>query len=37
VLQQLKAFQRYRTTLDERCDEPPVTTVLHEIGAYRFH
>jgi hypothetical protein len=37
VLQQLKAFQRYRTTLDERCEEPPVTAVLHEIGAYRFH
>lgn len=36
-LQQLKAFQRYRTSLDQVCDEPPVTTVLHEIGAYRFH
>jgi hypothetical protein len=22
-LRQLKAFQRYRATLDERCDEPP--------------
>jgi hypothetical protein len=35
-LPQLKAFQRYRTTLDERCDEPPVMTVLHEVGSYRF-
>jgi hypothetical protein len=23
VLRQLEAFQRYRATLDERCDEPP--------------
>lgn len=37
ILQQLKTFQRYRTSLDQVCDEPPVTTMLHEIGAYRFH
>jgi quinol monooxygenase YgiN len=37
VLQHLEAFQRYRATLDERCDEPPVTTMLHEVGSYRFH
>jgi quinol monooxygenase YgiN len=37
VLQQLQAFQRYRTGLEERCDEPPVTAMLHELGAYRFH
>jgi quinol monooxygenase YgiN len=37
VLQQLKAFQHYRTSLDERCDEPPAMTMLHEVGAYRFH
>jgi hypothetical protein len=37
VLRELEAFQRYRTSLDERCDEPPVTTMLHEVGAYRFH
>lgn len=36
VLQQVEAFQRYRATLDERCDEPPAVTVLHEVGAYRF-
>ncbi|MBF9128092.1 hypothetical protein I0C86_03660 [Plantactinospora sp. S1510] len=37
LLQQLKVFQRYRTNLDDRCDEPPVMTFLHELGAYRFH
>jgi hypothetical protein len=36
-LPQLKAFQRYRTTLDDRCDEPPILTVLHELGSYRSH
>jgi quinol monooxygenase YgiN len=36
VLGQLEAFQRYRTTLDERCDEPPVMTMLHEVGSYGF-
>lgn len=36
-LPHLKAFQRYRTTLDDRCDEPPTLTVLHELGSYRFH
>ncbi len=37
LLSQLPAFQRYRATLDERCDEPPVLTVLHEVGSFRFH
>jgi hypothetical protein len=37
VLQHLKAFQRYRATLDERCDEPPAITVLHEVGSYTSH
>lgn len=32
----LPAFQRFRSTLDERCDEPPVLTALHEVGSYRF-
>jgi hypothetical protein len=36
VLRQLEAFQRYRTTLDARCDEPPVMTMLDEVGSYRF-
>ncbi|SDM18494.1 hypothetical protein SAMN05421874_14323 [Nonomuraea maritima] len=37
VLRPLEAFQRYRATLDERCDEPSVMTMLHEVGSYRFH
>jgi hypothetical protein len=37
ALSQLKAFQRYRSTLDERCEEPSVLTVLHEVGSFRFH
>jgi hypothetical protein len=36
-LPQLPAFQRYRGTLDDRCEEPPVLTVLHEVGSYHFH
>jgi hypothetical protein len=36
VLKRLDAFQRYRTTLDARCEEPPVMTVLNEVGAFRF-
>ena len=37
VLQQLEAFQRLRATPDERFDEPPVLTMLHEVGSYGFH
>jgi quinol monooxygenase YgiN len=37
VLRRLEAFQRYRATLDERCDEPPVMAVLHEVGSYPLH
>ena len=36
VLQQLEAFQRLRATPDERFDEPPVLTMLHEVGSYGF-
>ncbi|MFB9833061.1 hypothetical protein [Actinoallomurus acaciae] len=36
VLRELRAFQRYRASLDERCDEPPVLTMLHEVGSYGF-
>ena len=36
VLQQLEAFQRLRATPDEQFDEPPVLTVLHEVGSYGF-
>jgi hypothetical protein len=37
VLQQLKAFQRLRATPGDRFDEPPVLTMLHEVGSYGFH
>ena len=36
VLQQLEAFQRLRATPGERFDEPPVLTMLHEVGSYGF-
>lgn len=32
----LASFQRYRSTLDERCEQPPVVTMLHEVGSYGF-
>lgn len=31
---QLESFRRYRSTLDERCDEPPTVTELHPVGTY---
>ncbi len=31
---QLESFRHYRATLDERCEEPPVVTELHEICSY---
>ena len=37
VLQQLEAFQRLRATPRERFDEPPVLTMLHEVGSYGLH
>lgn len=33
----LASFQHYRSTLDERCEQPPTVTVLHEVGSYGFH
>ena len=33
-LQALDAFQKFTANIQERCDEPPVTTELAEIGAY---
>jgi len=36
VLQRLAAFQRLRATPGERFDEPPVLTMLHEVGSYGF-
>lgn len=35
-LSRLEAFRRFRSTLDERCDEPPTMTELREVGAFRF-
>lgn len=35
-LSQLEAFRRFRSTLDERCDEPPTMTELREVGSFRF-
>jgi quinol monooxygenase YgiN len=32
----LASFQRYRSTLDDRCEQPPVVNVLHEVGSYGF-
>lgn len=34
VLGDLRAFHRYRATLDARCDEAPIVTQLGEIGLY---
>lgn len=28
------AFQRFRSTLDARCEQPPVLTELHEVASY---
>jgi hypothetical protein len=35
-LPSLQAFQRYRSSVEARCDEPPVMTEMHEVGAFRF-
>lgn len=34
LLSSLPAFRNFRSTLEERCDELPVMTELHEIGSY---
>lgn len=34
VLQGLPAFQRYRESLDDKCDQAPVMSFLHEVGSY---
>lgn len=31
---ELESFRRYRATLDERCDEPPVVAELETVGGY---
>ena len=30
----LQAWKAYRSTLDARCDEPPVFTELHRVASY---
>lgn len=32
----LATFQRLRSTLDERCEEPPVMERLHAVGSFRL-
>jgi hypothetical protein len=36
ALRDLEPFQRHRGGLAERCAEPPTTTPLRLLGAYRF-
>jgi len=31
----VSAFKEFSAQIKERCDEPPVTTTLHEVGNYR--
>jgi hypothetical protein len=33
-LRRLAAFQAFTAGVRERCEVPPVTTVLHEVGRY---
>ena len=33
-LRQLAAFQAFTAGVRDRCDAPPVTTVLNEVGRY---
>jgi hypothetical protein len=35
-LGQIEAFARFTENVRERCDEPPVTAALDEIGSYSF-
>ena len=32
----LEPFKAFVAQIQDRCDEPPVTTTLNEIGSYRF-
>jgi hypothetical protein len=36
-LSEVKAFKEFTANIEERCDEPPVTTELREIGSFHFH
>jgi hypothetical protein len=35
-LTELPAFRRFVESVAERCDEPPVTTEVREVGSYRL-
>jgi hypothetical protein len=35
-LSELSAFKAFAARVRERCEEPPVTVKLNEIGSYRF-
>jgi len=32
----LAAFQAFTAQIKDRCEEPPVTVELHEVGSYRM-
>jgi hypothetical protein len=36
VLRELSAFKAFIAEIGARCDEPPLTVDLHEIGSYGF-
>ncbi|MHB8533582.1 MAG: hypothetical protein ACYDC2_12765 [Solirubrobacteraceae bacterium] len=35
-LLEVKAFKQFLEDLHARCEEPPVTTDLHELGSFKF-
>ena len=35
-LRELSAFQEFTATIRDRCEEPPVSVELNEIGSYGF-
>ena len=36
LLTDVDAFRRFRTDLNERCEEPPVRAELSEVGSFRL-
>jgi hypothetical protein len=35
-LRAVEAFQRFQEGIRDRCEEPPISAELEEIGSYRF-
>jgi len=35
-LLELKSFKQFTENIRDRCDEPPVSSELHEIGSFHF-